>query len=233
MGRFFFHTSLTISEGFNRCKEILLTFSIFFLPGILFPPLIRGSEFNDPAFLAASILIALPQIGVILYLIDTIGNRSRDTYGIVPVKISDVAKGVLFFLGIIPLLLAILFITSALPAGWIVSALPSFRWRYTNYSILPLTAAVCVLGGYREELYFRAYLLTEFRNMGASFPAAAAVGTLLFGIGHLYQGYTGFFMALILGTYLALVFRRCRNLHVPAIAHGLYNFAVLLLSGFL
>jgi membrane protease YdiL (CAAX protease family) len=87
--------------------------------------------------------------------------------------------------------------------------------------------------GYSEELYYRSYLPVEFFRRGMPFAFAVFLPVLLFAAGHFYQGKAGFAVACLLGLYLTGVFRIARNLHVPAIAHGLYNFSVLLVSGFI
>ena len=64
-------------------------------------------------------------------------------------------------------------------------------------------------------------------------PALPAIllPVFIFGAGHFYQGVAGFVVACLLGLYLTGVLRVAKNLHVPAIAHGLYNFCVLMISG--
>ena len=233
MGRYFFSSLLTIIRSFIRCKEIFLTFAVFFLPGMIAGTRPEGKEFNDPAFLVRSLLFSLPQIGLLIYLLRNFGNRNLRDYCITPSSLRLLRRGFLAFLGILPILLGFLLLAHYLPQDIIASSLPNFRWRFTNYSLFPLVSIVCIVAAYREELYFRAYLITEFQKLGGSFLSSSTVAVLLFALGHLYQGMGGFIVALVLGVYLTIVFRLTRSVHTSALAHGLYNILVLLASGLL
>jgi membrane protease YdiL (CAAX protease family) len=177
----------------------------------------------------------LAETGMILYLLTHIGRRRLEDYNIRPLSVRGVLLGLLSWLLIFPFLfLAALLLYLALkhiPGQWTASSLPPFRWSYTNYRLLPLTLCACLVTGYREELYFRAYLPTEFFRRGMPVLPAILVPVFIFAAGHFYQGAAGFAIACLLGLYLTGVFRGAKNLHVPALTHGLYNFCVLLLSG--
>jgi membrane protease YdiL (CAAX protease family) len=54
--------------------------------------------------------------------------------------------------------------------------------------------------------------------------------SILFGLGHVYEGVFGFLATTALGFYFGFAFLKRRNIHEIAIAHGLYNFLVLLAS---
>jgi membrane protease YdiL (CAAX protease family) len=219
----------------RSCKELALTFALFYLPGIIMPPRLAGTEFNRPDFLALIIVTGLAETGMILYLVTNIGERNLADYNIRRPRPRDIFFGILFWLLILPLLfiaaLILYFIIQHAPEGTLAAALPPFRWSYTNYALLPFLFLACMITGYNEELYYRAYLPVEFFRHGMPFPFALFLPVILFGSGHLYQGTAGFAMSCLLGLYLTGVFRIAKNLLVPAIAHGLYNFCVLLLSG--
>jgi membrane protease YdiL (CAAX protease family) len=102
-----------------------------------------------------------------------------------------------------------------------------YRWHLQDARLLPLAAAFSLLTGYREELFFRAYLLTRLRQSGLPAAAAVAASGLLFASGHAYQGLAGLAVALALGLYFAVAFTRLGNLHRVAWAHALYNLTVL------
>jgi hypothetical protein len=111
------------------------------------------------------------------------------------------------------------------------SPISGSRWTLTHPAIIPFLILSSIAVGYREEIFFRAYLITRLEQLGI--PQAAVIGTtvLLFSLGHLYEGVSGVLVAVVSGTFLALVYHRNRNVHQIALAHGLYNFGVLLLSG--
>jgi membrane protease YdiL (CAAX protease family) len=226
-------------DDFNQkvlsCKELLIGFALFVLPGIILPPKGLGTEFNHADFLAALLVSGLAEAGLILYLLTHIGGRRLADYNIRRLSVRGVLFGLLSWLLVFPFLflaaLLFSFILKYMPPEWVESSLPSFRWSYTNYRLLPFTLCACLVTGYREELYFRAYLPTEFFRRGMPALPAILVPVFLFAAGHFYQGAAGFAVSGLLGIYLTGVFRAAKNLHVPALAHGLYNFCVLLLSG--
>ncbi|MDR1625486.1 MAG: CPBP family intramembrane metalloprotease [Spirochaetia bacterium] len=217
------------------CKELALTLSLFYLPGIIMPPRLAGTEFNRPDFLAFILVTGLAEAGLVFYLVTHIGGRSLADYGIKKPRGRDILFGLLSWILVFPLLflaaLALYFAIQHLPEEAFSSALPPFRWSYTNYLLLPVLFLVCMVTGYNEELFYRAYLPVEFFRLGMPFPFAVFLPVLLFGSGHFYQGTAGFAAACLLGVYFTGVFRIAKNVNVPALAHGLYNFCVLLVSG--
>jgi hypothetical protein len=84
--------------------------------------------------------------------------------------------------------------------------------------------------GYREELFFRSYLIRRFEQLKIPVWGAVTISGFLFSIGHFYQGWAGFLVSFSIGLYFGALFVYRRNLHFLAAAHGLYNIAVLLLS---
>ena len=102
-------------------------------------------------------------------------------------------------------------------------------WQFNNLSLIPLIFITCLATGYSEELFFRSYLLSEFNLPGNQ--KQIIIGTsFIFAAGHVYQGLAGFLGTFAIGIFLASIFIRKRRLHSIAIAHGLYNFTVLMIS---
>jgi membrane protease YdiL (CAAX protease family) len=223
------------NEKLLSCKELALTLALFYLPGIIMPPRLAGTEFNRPDFLALILVTGLAEAGMIVYLVTHIGGRTLADYNIRWPRLRDILFGLLSWILIFPLLLVaalvLYFFIRHLPEEALFSALPPFRWSYTNYLLLPGLFFTCMVTGYNEELFYRSYLPVEFFRRGMPFPFAVFLPVVLFASGHLYQGAAGFAVACLLGLYLTGVFRVARNINVPAFAHGLYNFCVLLASG--
>ena len=119
--------------------------------------------------------------------------------------------------------------------GWILTLLPeparqALEPRLPPVAALqPLVLALLSLAtGYREELFYRCYLVNRLIELGL--PAGAGVGAAaaVFAFGHIYQGPAAVFLALVQGTVFGLLLRRGSGLHALALAHALYNFTVLL-----
>jgi membrane protease YdiL (CAAX protease family) len=178
--------------------------------------------------------VAVPQILLLLYILALrsqshtgLPHSTWSDFGIRRLRAADLLHALLIFAGVIILVFIMGVVLSLVPAGARELFSRGFRWQLNHARLIPLALLFCLVTGYREELFFRSYLITRFS--GFSLPAAAAIGmsTLLFAGGHLYQGITGLAVALIQGLYFAVLFVRLKNIHPLAIAHGLYNLAVL------
>ena len=226
------------SENKSPIEPILL-FMVFFLPGFLFQNRqISGEIFDSPIFNLYYLVSVIPQILLLLYIISLKGRDSFNKYGITDITCKDAGHGVLYALGVIGILSLVMIVMNL--ASGIVSegtdggVLPVVDWQITNPAILPLVFLTTITTGYSEELFFRSYLLTEFINKDEDnrLQVAAAV-SLLFAAGHIYQGIGGFISTFITGIYFSLIFLKTRRIHPIALAHGFYNFSVLILSVFI
>jgi membrane protease YdiL (CAAX protease family) len=214
--------------------ELLLVFAAFYLPGLLWS---SPAPQEDPArmasYMAQFLTAALPQLALFAYLLhlrgatDGAGSTWLD-FGIPRPRAADLLWALLVALGILLLLGVLGLAISALPGGARRLFQSGFRWQLPKAQLLPLALLFSLVSGYREELFFRSYLLTRLAQAGLHPALAVAASSLLFAAGHAYQGPAGFAVALVMGVYFALVFLRMRNLHRLAWAHGLYNAVVLL-----
>jgi membrane protease YdiL (CAAX protease family) len=213
--------------------ELLLVFAAFYLPGLIWS---SPAPQEDPArlavYMAQFLTSALPQLALFAYLLHLRGlmDRTGSTwadFGVSRPRAADLPWAALLALGILLLLGLLGLAIASLPGSMRRFFQSGFRWRLAEARLAPLALAFCLVTGYREELFFRCYLLTRLAQAGLHPVLAVAASSLLFAAGHAYQGPTGFAVALLIGLYFALVFLRMRNLHRLAWAHGLYNAVVL------
>lgn len=213
----------------SLCKEIAILFALLFLPGYLAQQNVHDPRlFESVTFHLSFWVLAIPQILIVLHVLELQKLRDHPLIGLRPLSLRAVGGGFLGVLGIPALLLPLGLLFLLLPESWSSSLLEDFRFRLTNPQMLPLVAATFFIVGYREELFFRSYLIGRMEDAGASPWLSVPASTLLFALGHVYQGVSGFAVALVLGLYFAFLFRKTRNLHVVAIAHGAYNTLALL-----
>jgi membrane protease YdiL (CAAX protease family) len=216
--------------------ELLLIFAAFYLPGVLWSGSApRGDPHELAGYMVQFLTVALPQLALFAYLLhlralaDGAGSTWAD-FGLIRPRPADllwallVALGVLLLLGLFGLAMA------SLPAAARRFFQSGYRWRLADARLLPLALLFSLVIGYREELFYRAYLLTRLGQAGLPSALAVAASSLLFAAGHAYQGPTGLAVALIMGLYFSLVFLRLRNLHLLAWSHALYNAGVLLIT---
>jgi uncharacterized protein len=116
---------------------------------------------------------------------------------------------------------------------WPVGPLRTIK-KFTDTVIRPLMASctlvdlfgISVLAGVGEEMLFRGLMQDFFANW---MPPAAAVllAAVLFGMMHAVT-VTYAVLAAVIGAYLGAAYVWTDNLLAPMIAHGLYDFVVLL-----
>jgi CAAX protease family protein len=103
--------------------------------------------------------------------------------------------------------------------------LPDTALERVMWVALSITAGVC------EEAAFRGYFITRFRELTpAGWPskvrwlAPVALSALVFGLGHTYQGVSGFVMITAYGIMISLLFLYTRSIWPAIFAHFLLDF---------
>ncbi|MFP4268822.1 MAG: CPBP family intramembrane glutamic endopeptidase [Spirochaetaceae bacterium] len=208
--------------------------------------------FLSPQFHFYYLLRAVPQLLLLLYIVSLRGGTSGRRYGVILPRPGELGYSFLTFLGVLALAMAAGAAAYSLgadppffsppPGGGTPAGETSAGLGSAGYLLSPSSPAAyicilitCLVIGYHEELFFRAYLLSEFVEVeedGSFFrsrtTATVGAGALLFAAGHLYQGTAGFLGTLLIGLFLSYRFLRRRSLHEVAIAHGMYNFTAVL-----
>ncbi len=223
---------LYLKREYYEILEPLLLFAAFFLPGYLFQG--EGVDpylFDSVSFHLMYMVQILPLILLTLFIISRKSPDWRNIYRLHSFRSFDILKGFLIFLLVWAVLIPWYLLQSYFAANAAGGdTLLEENWLLTSSAILPLVFITSLVTGYWEELFFRAYLDRQLQRIRFSSSAAAVTVTLLFGVGHLYQGLIPALGTVIIGAVLLSAFRRTGSLHGVAIAHGLYNFSILSLS---
>lgn len=98
---------------------------------------------------------------------------------------------------------------------------------------MSLPVLVLLLGfvGVYEEVFARGLLLTRCRSLLRGTWPPVLASSLLFGLGHLYQGWIGVGQTTLIGIVLALVVLRWGSLWPAILAHALLDvFSILFMS---
>ncbi len=210
------------------CKEIAILFGLLFLPGYLAQQSVVDSRlFESVSFHLSFWVLAVPQILIVLYVLELQDLNDKDAFGLRRFSLRALGVGMLGYVGVFLMLIPVGLFFLALPESRTTGLFGEFRFVLRNPQMLPLIILTFVGVGYREELFFRAYMIGRLDHAGVGRLPALAISTVLFALGHVYQGLSGFLVALVLGVYFGALFQRTRNLHVVAIAHALYNTTAL------
>jgi hypothetical protein len=94
--------------------------------------------------------------------------------------------------------------------------LPHSREELALFFQLSLTAGIC------EELLYRGYVIWYLSHWLPIF-SAAALSALVFGVGHVYQGWRGMLTTGMVGAFLAAVYIVTGSLYVGMILHALMD----------
>jgi len=217
--------------------EMLLFFLVFFLPGYLTQ---AGFGTGGAAMTTAMLqvlLTGIPQVLLMVYVVSpralTGGSEDpSDTsrWGLIRMEPRDAIRVALLVVACFAVFAPIAGLTTLLPRSWGGSLSRGYRWSLSSAAQIPLALAFGIATGYREEFFFRSYLLQRFQELGLPSGVAVAISTVLFCLGHLYEGILALVLAAVLGVLFSVVYLRRRSLHVIALGHGLYNATVLCLG---
>lgn len=107
-----------------------------------------------------------------------------------------------------------------------VSAFDSIRGNFINYIILILF--MWVVAAFGEEFVYRGLLVKRLGillgNTNAAFWIAVLCSSVLFGIGHQYQGISGMVSTGLVGFIFGVIFMKSKNrLWLTILTHGVYD----------
>lgn len=109
------------------------------------------------------------------------------------------------------------------------------RWTSQTEFLLPVTLlesavwiVVSVAAGICEELVYRGYLQSQLWSLTKRLPLALALQSVIFGFGHIYQGWKPALVTAVYGLVFGLVAAWRRSVIPGAIAHAVVD----ILGGF-
>lgn len=209
-----------------------LLFAAFFLPGIVgqFSGFDR-SAFGNPLYDLRLYVTAVPQILLLIFVLRVQSPKLVLALGIRRFRGPNFVATVLVTVGLFALLLPTESLVSSIAGGAGSPGALGQHWTLPSPWIVPLLALSTLVIGYREELFFRAYLISRLGHIKSPIIGTIALSTALFAVGHAYEGPAGIAVACVTGVYFSVIFLYRRNLHEIGIAHAAYNFLALLLSG--
>jgi membrane protease YdiL (CAAX protease family) len=209
----------------NAFIEPLILYAVLFLPAAIpqapLPDLIPFSPYGE---LIRIFLYNIPALMLIWYLL--FKTRTPGEWNLGRPRMTDLLTAAIALPAMILIGLTIsfvaLFFTSLSPGVQIGTPSHPAGWIIMGFS--------CISTGCLEESFFRFYLLNKLRGFGTPAGLAAFISVLFFSICHIYEGPWGTLNAVLAGTLLAALFFRFKALYGLALAHGLYNIFVYVMS---
>jgi membrane protease YdiL (CAAX protease family) len=212
---------------------MLLFFTAFFLPGYAAQAFMTAAPTSMSWVMVQSIVSGIPQFLLMVYVVIGTGAGGPARWGFVRFEPRDALRSAVLLLGCFAVVSPFAALVVALPPDVAGSLTRGYRWGLQGAAQIPLALCFGITAGYREEFFFRSYMLGRMDELGIRVPLAVAASTVLFSAGHVYEGPLAVAITAGLGILLSVSWLRRRSLHVVAIAHGLYNTAVLCLGLFL
>ncbi|MGD8851230.1 MAG: CPBP family intramembrane metalloprotease [Gammaproteobacteria bacterium] len=209
---------------FQAWLEILLVPLLFGLSGVLVSLLAAGF----PRLLPMPVLL-LAQGGVVLagltVLLARRGQHWRDV-GLKPFVARDPLRALVVFASCAAANLVLtlsIYLTAPDRVETHVQRLESIAALLAEERSMTAVAATMFLVGAYEELSARGFLLARCRAaLGGVWPPVL-LSSLVFGLGHLYQGVLGVLQTAVIGAILALYTVHWGTLWPAIIAHALLN----------
>ena len=134
------------------------------------------------------------------------------------------------------ILLKLFSISVFMPAiGYVSGSMETFDFLRSNLiNAFLMCLYVIVTAGFSEEIVFRGFFFRQFESwFGENLQTKIAmitVGSLLFGIPHIYQGYHGAINAVVIGVFYGTMFLlNKKNLWLVMISHTAYDFLAIFL----
>jgi len=198
-------------------------FALFVVPGLLAPGDVGRLEIGG--VLVASMIRNIAFALLILYLADIQGER----LSVVGIEGYLPLRGIPVFLGLFGISISVSVIIGGLTGDVPDSLFRSISFDGDDPMGMFLLAAFMFSVAWVEELFFRGYLLLRFRQFGASPLVAVVASSLLFAVGHGYQGLPALVFAFSAGLFLGILWTRRPGIVSFTLGHGAYNIVALLL----
>jgi len=185
------------------------------------------SEFTPPSYsppnlvsVAYRIAAAVGRIAIILFIV-WIGDGSLSTLGISKPKrwgLDLVLVGCGTLVALALEFVPPLFVSRDFMHLGHRSSAPSNLYAFYGIPIW-LILLTLVFTVSLEEVVFRGYLLTRLREQFGNYWSAILVSSIVFGVGHIYQGYYGVIIATLLGVLFGFIFAISQRLWPSIVVH--------------
>ena len=203
------------------CEPVLMYFILYFPSGYFTTG--NAVLFNTSLNIFIYSVISVFQILFLIYFMNIKGqDLSRN--GLKNISPVSFIRSAVY---IIPLFLIVTSVT--LITG--LFSVPAVFHYTKNLFQLALALPVSFITGYREELFFRSYLIPEFERI-IKIPAAIVLSSFLFAVSHTAMGIQGITVSFSAALFFGYIFIKHRDLHTIALTHSFYNMTVLLLNHF-
>lgn len=200
------------------------------LRGFGMTPFVEGGQLNPRFVFTLSLLDATLVIGLVFMLLRAHRESAREVLLGSARGLREVVVG----LAMIPIVFMIVLAIRAAVLTWAPQLHNQPVNPYEDMLRSHLDAAifavvVMIAGGLREEVQ-RGFILHRFRGYLGGGGVGVFVHSLIFGLGHIDQGYDAAIATATLGAFWGLVYLRRRSIVAPITSHAGYNLSQVLVA---
>lgn len=200
------------------------------LRGFGMRPFADGGQLNPRFVFTLSLLDAMLVIGLILLLLRAHRESAREVLLGSVRRLREILVGI----GMIPIVFMIVLAIRAAVLTWAPHLHNQPINPYEDMLRSRIDAAifavvVMIAGGLREEVQ-RGFILHRFKGYLGGGGIGVVVHSLIFGLGHLDQGYDAAIATATLGAFWGVVYLRRRSIIAPITSHAGYNLSQVLVA---
>lgn len=200
------------------------------LRGFGLTPFVEGGQLNPQFVFTLSLLDATLVIGLVFMLLRAHHESARHVLLGPTRRLREVFVGI----GMIPIVFMIVLAIRAAVLTWAPQLHnqpinPYEDMLRTRFDAAIFAVVVMIAGGLREEVQ-RGFILHRFGGYLGGGGVGVIVHSLIFGLGHLDQGYDAAIATASLGVFWGVVYLRRRSIIAPITSHAGYNLSQVLVA---
>jgi membrane protease YdiL (CAAX protease family) len=207
----------------------VLTFCFLILPGLAFSFVVGPSSKEN--FLPGVVGVILSDLALVTLICFFLWQNSESF-----TRIGWVSKGyereivvgmVLYF----PLIYGLSFVEELFQSAGLVSSkghIPTFLEPTGTIQQIIATLMILIVA-FTEETIFRGYLILRLKSITGSTIVAIFISSIIFSIGHGYEGLLGVIIVGIMGTVFAVIYVWRKSLIAPIVMHFMQDFVAIVL----
>ena len=207
----------------------VLTFCFLIVPGLAFS-FAAGSSMKENFLLGVSgvTLSDLALVTLVCFFLWHNGEKFSKIGWVSKGYVTEIIIGILLYF---PMIYGLSFVEQWLqgaglsfPKGHVPSFLePTGLFQQIAATLMIIVVAVS------EETIFRGYLILRFKSITNSLPATVIIASIIFSIGHGYEGVGGVVIVGIMGAIFAIVYLWRKSLVAPIVMHFTQDFLAIVL----
>lgn len=207
-----------LTSGFPTQIVIIVTLAAFG-----FAPRTADGALSPAFIFTLSLLDAAIIVGLVLFFLRSHREPARDVLLGTRPPLREAALGVAIIPAIfLTVLLILAFLLTLAPWLHNVPRNPLEDLLTNRRDALIFAAVVMIAGGVREEVQ-RAFILHRFGQYLGGMHVGLAVHSVIFGLGHIDQGYDAAIATGTLGLLWGLLFIARRSIVAPVVSHAGFN----------